>query len=197
MRGIRSLADRAGLLLMFDEVQCGIGRTGRLFGHQWTEITPDVMAIAKGLGGGFPIGCCLATRRVAETMTAGSHGSTFGGNPLAMAVANAVLDVLVADGFLDRVIDMGHLLRDHLDVLMHRFPEVVMEVRGIGLMVGLKCVVPNRQLIDRLHGEGLLTVPAADNVVRLLPPLIVGEREIDEAIRALTAACHQLLEKVA
>jgi acetylornithine/N-succinyldiaminopimelate aminotransferase len=197
MRGLRSLADRHGLLLVFDEVQCGIGRTGRLFAHEWAGVKPDVMAIAKGLGGGFPVGCCLATRPVAETLTAGSHGSTFGGNPLAMAVANAVLDVVLAHGFLDRVVEMGALLRTRLDTLAHRFPGIIGEVRGTGLMLGLKCAIPNRQLIERLHATGLLSVPAGDNVVRLLPPLIIGEAEIDAAAQALGVACSQLAEKAA
>ena len=197
LHGLRALADRHGLLLVFDEVQCGIGRSGRLFAHEWAGVTPDLMAIAKGLGGGFPIGACLTTGHVAEAMTAGSHGSTFGGNPLAMAVANAVLDVVLANGFLTRVVATGVLLRDRLDVLARRFPEVISEVRGTGLMLGLKCVVPNRELILRLHAEGLLSVPAGDNVVRLLPPLIVGEAEIDAAVGALTAACDQFAEKAA
>ena len=197
LRGLRSLADRHGLLLVFDEVQCGIGRTGRLFAHESAEVTPDLMAIAKGLGGGFPVGCCLATRSVADAMTVGSHGSTFGGNPLAMAVANAVLDVVLADGFLARVTEMGLLLRQRVDALARRFAGIIGEVRGTGLMLGLKCIIPNRQLIDRLHAEGLLSVPAGDNVVRLLPPLIVGEPEIDAGMRALTAACDHLAEKAA
>jgi acetylornithine/N-succinyldiaminopimelate aminotransferase len=197
LRGLRHLADRHGLLLVFDEVQCGMGRTGRLFAHEWADATPDVMAVAKGLGGGFPVGCCLATGPIAEAMTAGSHGSTFGGNPLAMAVANAVLDVLLADGFLAGVRERGALFRDRLEELARRFPGIISEVRGVGLMLGLKCVISNRQLIDRLHAEGLLSVPAGDNVVRLLPPLIVGEVEIDAAMRALTAACDHLAEKAA
>ncbi len=197
LHGLRTLADRHGLLLVFDEVQCGIGRTGRLFAHEWTGVTPDLMAIAKGLGGGFPVAGCLATRPVAEAMTVGSHGSTFGGNPLAMAVANAVLDIVLADDFLDRVVEMGAMFRDRLDAIAQRFPGIIAEVRGAGLMLGLKCVVLNRELIHLLHAEGLLSVPAGDNVVRMLPPLIVGEPEIDAAVRALTAACNRIVEKAA
>ncbi|MFO1154490.1 MAG: aspartate aminotransferase family protein [Rhodospirillales bacterium] len=197
LQGLRSLADRHGLLLAFDEVQCGVGRTGRLFAHEWAGVTPDVMAIAKGLGGGFPIGCCLATKAVGEAMTAGSHGSTFGGNPLAMAVANSVLDVVLAKGFLSRVAEMGALLRKRIDALAGSVPTVISEVRGTGLMLGLKCIVPNRKLIDRLHAAGLLCVPAGDNVVRLLPPLIIGEEEIEAAMRALMVACNDLVHEAA
>lgn len=197
MQQLRRLADHHGLLLAFDEVQCGLGRTGRLFAHEWAGVRPDLAALAKGLGGGFPVGCCLATGAVAQAMTAGTHGSTFGGNPLAMAVANAVLDVVLTPGFLDTVVEMGALLRHRLEALADRFPGIIGEVRGIGLMLGLKCLIPNRELVERLLVAGLLTVPAADNVVRLLPPLIIGEAEIDAALRALTEACEQLAEKAA
>ncbi len=197
MQQLRRLADHHGLLLAFDEVQCGLGRTGRLFAHEWAGVRPDLAALAKGLGGGFPVGCCLATGAVAQAMTAGTHGSTFGGNPLAMAVANAVLDVVLTPGFLDTVVEMGALLRHRLEALADRFPGIIGEVRGIGLMLGLKCLIPNRELVERLLVAGLLTVPAADNVVRLLPPLIIGEAEIDAALQALTEACEQLAEKAA
>ncbi|MDZ3837141.1 MAG: aspartate aminotransferase family protein [Rhodospirillales bacterium] len=189
LQGLRRLCDEFGLLLFFDEVQCGIGRTGRLFAHQWAGVAPDVIALAKGLGGGFPVGACLAAGKAATTLTPGSHGSTFGGNPLAMAVANAVLDVILAEGFLDRVGATGAALKSRLSGLSTRFPGVIAEVRGMGLMLGLKCVIPNRLMVERLMAEGLLTVPAADNVVRLLPPLIIGTAEIEAAVSMIERAC--------
>jgi acetylornithine/N-succinyldiaminopimelate aminotransferase len=197
LQELRRIADGEGLLLFFDEVQCGIGRTGRLFAHEWAGVTPDVMAIAKGLGGGFPVGACLATAAVAQAFAAGSHGSTFGGNPLAMAVANAVLDVVLADGFLARVERLGHTLRQRLVRVQQRFPAVIGAVRGVGLMLGLKCVVPNKTMVARLLEDGLLAVPAGDNVVRLLPPLIITEAEIDEATAIIERSCAHLGELAA
>ncbi|HSO43816.1 MAG TPA: aspartate aminotransferase family protein [Rhodospirillales bacterium] len=197
LAGLSQICDERGLLLVFDEVQCGIGRTGRLCAHEWAGVSPDVIALAKGLGGGFPVGACLAAGKAAATLTAGSHGSTFGGNPLAMAVANAVLDVVLADGFLDRVAATGAALRSRLTGLPARFPGVVAEVRGLGLMLGLKCVLPNRVMVERLMAEGLLTVPAGDNVVRLLPPLIIGESEIEAAVGMIERACVQCREMAA
>jgi acetylornithine/N-succinyldiaminopimelate aminotransferase len=184
------VADEYGLLLFFDEVQCGMGRTGRLFAHEWAGVKPDVLATAKGLGGGFPVGACLAKEHVAAAFTAGSHGSTFGGNPLAMAVGNAVLDVLLADGFLERVDRIGRLLRDRLEELARRHPRVIEEVRGAGLMLGLKCRVPNTEMVAALRQRGLLAVGAGDNVVRLLPPLIIDESHVGEAIGILDQACR-------
>ena len=181
LRSLRTVADEFGLLLFFDEIQCGMGRTGKLFAHEWAGVTPDIMAIAKALGGGFPVAACLATERAAACMTPGSHGSTFGGNPLAMAVANAVLDVMLADGFLANVERLGGILRGRLDALAARHADVVEEVRGLGLMTGLRLRVDPRDAVGRLHERGLLTVPAAENVVRLLPPLIVEESHIDAA----------------
>ena len=197
LRGLRRLCDEFGLLLFFDEVQCGIGRTGKLFAHQWAGVAPDVIALAKGLGGGFPVGACLAAGKAAVTLTPGSHGSTFGGNPLAMAVANAVLDVILAEGFLEHVTAAGAALRSRLSGLSARFPGVVAEVRGLGLMLGLKCVIPNRLMVERLMAEGLLTVPAADNVVRLLPPLIIAEAEVEAAASMIERACAALSEMAA
>jgi acetylornithine/N-succinyldiaminopimelate aminotransferase len=197
LQGLRRLCDEFGLLLFFDEVQCGIGRTGRLFAHQWTDVAPDVIALAKGLGGGFPVGACLAAGKAATTLTPGSHGSTFGGNPLAMAVANAVLDVILAEGFLDAVAASGAALKSRLSALPARFPGVIAEVRGLGLMLGLKCVAPNRLMVERLMAEGLLTVPAADNVVRLLPPLIIGTAEIEAAASMIERVCVALSEMAA
>jgi len=185
LRGLRAAADEFGLVLVFDEVQCGMGRTGKLFAHEWAGIAPDVMAIAKALGGGFPIGACLATERIGRAMTAGSHGSTFGGNPLAMAVANAVLDVMLADGFLDHVNRMGARLRARLEAIAAAHPDIVAEVRGKGLMLGLKLKVDNAAMVARLREAGLLVGAAGDNVVRLLPPLIIEENHIDEACAIL------------
>jgi acetylornithine/N-succinyldiaminopimelate aminotransferase len=182
LRGLRTVADEFGLLLFFDEVQCGMGRTGRLFAHEWSGITPDILATAKGIGGGFPMGACLATEKVAAALTAGSHGSTFGGNPLAMAVGNAVLDVILADGFLANVERLGGLLRGRLEALVRRYPALYAEVRGAGLLLGLRTVVPNGDVVARLRDAGLLTVPAGDNVVRVLPPLIIDESHIDAAM---------------
>ncbi len=181
LRGLRATADEYGLLLMFDEVQCGMGRTGRLFAHEWAGIAPDVMAIAKALGGGFPVGACLATERVASAMGPGSHGSTFGGNPLAMAVANAVLDVMLADGFLDHVVRMGALLRERLEAIAAAHPAVVEEIRGKGLMLGIKLKTDGAAMVAKLREDRLLTVGAGENVIRLLPPLTIDESHIDEA----------------
>lgn len=185
LMALRQVCDEFGLLLFFDEVQCGIGRTGRLFAHEWSEALPDVMAVAKGLGGGFPVGACLATAEAAVGMTAGSHGSTFGGNPLAMAVANAVLDVVLAEGFLGQVERTGGLLRQRLEGLVESYPQVLEAVRGRGLMLGLKCVVPAGEMMTRLRDEGLLTVAAAENVVRIVPPLTIEQNHIDEALAIL------------
>jgi acetylornithine/N-succinyldiaminopimelate aminotransferase len=192
LRDLRALCDEKGILLVLDEVQSGMGRTGRLFAHEWAGVTPDIMATAKGLGGGFPVGACLTTASVGDCMTAGSHGSTFGGNPLAMAVGNAVLDVVLAPGFLDHVGAMGLRLKQKLAALKDEHPAVIEEVRGQGLMLGLKCKVPNLQLLQALREQHLLTVQAGDNVVRLLPPLIVTEAEIDAACAKLDAACATL-----
>jgi acetylornithine/N-succinyldiaminopimelate aminotransferase len=192
LQDLRALADDKGILLVLDEVQTGMGRTGRLFAHQWAGITPDIMAIAKGLGGGFPVGACLTTDAVGSAMTAGSHGSTFGGNPLAMAVGNAVLDVVLEDGFLDHVAKMGLRLKQRLAALKDEHGDLIEDVRGQGLMLGVKCKVPNQKLLEALRAEKMLTVQAGDNVVRLLPPLIVGEAEIDLAGAKLDAACVAL-----
>jgi acetylornithine/N-succinyldiaminopimelate aminotransferase len=181
LEGLRDVADEFGILLVLDEVQSGMGRTGRLFAHQWTRAAPDVMALAKGLGGGFPVGACLATERAAQGMVAGTHGSTFGGNPLAMAAANAVLDVMLEPGFFARVERMGTLLRRRLDGIAAAYPKLFAEARGKGLLVGLRCVVGNGEIVERLRREGLLAVAAGENVVRLLPPLIIEESHVDEA----------------
>ena len=189
LQALRNVADEFGLLLYFDEVQCGMGRTGKLFAHEWAGVEPDILATAKGIGGGFPMGACLAKEKVAKTLTAGSHGSTFGGGPLAMAVANAVLDILLADGFLANVERMGRLLRTRVESLAKRHPKVLVDVRGAGLMLGLKCAVPSTEMIGKLRDAGLLTVGAGDNVVRLLPPLIIDESHVEEALAILDRVC--------
>ncbi|OAN46715.1 acetylornithine transaminase [Paramagnetospirillum marisnigri] len=189
LRGLRALADEFGLLLLMDEVQTGIGRTGTLFAHQDSGVAPDVMALAKGLGGGFPVGAVLASERAGSCMTAGTHGCTFGGNPLAMAVAEAVLDVVQESGFLERVRAMGERLRAGLDDIAAHHPGVVAEVRGKGLMLGLKTVPLNTEVNGRLFLNGLLAVGAGDNVVRLVPPLIIGEAEVDQALAIIDRTC--------
>ncbi|CAN5428772.1 aspartate aminotransferase family protein [soil metagenome] len=192
LKRLRALCDEHGLMLVFDEVQCGIGRTGKLFAHEWAGVIPDIMAIAKGIGGGFPMGACLATENAAQGMTAGTHGSTFGGNPLAMAVGNAVLDVVLEDGFLERVRRAGITLSQKLAQLKDEHPAIIADVRGTGLMMGLKCHVPNTALQQAAMEEHLLTIGAGDNVVRLLPPLIATDDDIAEAADCLDRACRAL-----
>jgi acetylornithine/N-succinyldiaminopimelate aminotransferase len=162
-----------------------MGRTGKLFAHEWAGITPDIMGVAKGLGGGFPVGACLATERAAQGMTAGSHGSTFGGNPLAMAAANAVLDVVLADGFFPEVQRVAKLLWDRLAGIVKQYPGVFAELRGAGMLLGLRCEAKNIDVIDKLREGGLLTVGAGDNVIRVMPPLIIEESHVDEAARII------------
>jgi acetylornithine/N-succinyldiaminopimelate aminotransferase len=191
-KALRQLCDDNGLVLVFDEVQTGMGRTGELFAYQRLGVTPDVMPLAKALGGGFPIGACLATANAAAGMTPGSHGSTFGGNPLAVAAANAVLDVMLKPGFFEHVQKMSLLLKQKLASVIDRHPKVVSEVRGEGLLIGVKAVVPSADLVTALRQQHLLTVGAGENVVRLLPPLIVTETEIDEAVQRLDRACAAL-----
>ena len=192
LRALRKLCDDNGLLLIFDEVQTGIGRTGDLFAYQHTGVTPDIMALAKALGGGFPIGACLATAEAAKGMTAGTHGSTFGGNQLAMAAANAVLDVVTSKGFLEKVRQNGLLMKQRLAELKDRHSSVIAEVRGEGLLIGLRMVPPVSEMVDELRNEEMITVAAGDNVVRLLPPLIINEAEISEAIARIDRACTKL-----
>ncbi len=192
LKAMRELCDKHGILLILDEVQCGVGRTGRLFAHEWAGIEPDIMAIAKGIGGGFPLGACLATDDAATGMTAGVHGTTFGGNPLAMAVGNAVLDIVLEDGFLDEVSRKSLLLRQGLAELVDAFPAVFEDFRGEGLMLGLKCRQPNTAVTLAFRAENLLTVPGGDNVVRLLPPLTVTDEEIRVALGHMRDAAEKL-----
>jgi acetylornithine/N-succinyldiaminopimelate aminotransferase len=197
LRALRELCDAHNLLLIFDEVQTGIGRTGHLFAYERVGVKPDIMALAKGLGGGFPLGACLATAEAGKGMTVGTHGSTFGGNPLAMAAAHAVLDVVLAPGFLERVRMIGLLLRQRLAELRDRHPAVIAEIRGEGLLLGLRSLVPQAELVDALIAEKLLTVAAGENVVRLLPPLIIGEAEVAEAVAAIDRAASRIERELA
>ncbi len=192
LKGLRELCDLHGILLIFDEVQCGIGRTGKLFAHEWAGITPDIMAVAKGIGGGFPLGACMATEAAAKGMTATTHGSTFGGNPLATAVGNAVLDVVTANGFLDNVSKQALLLKQRLAALKDLYPSVIEDIRGSGLMIGIKCKVPNTAFQAAALAERLLVIGAGDNVVRLLPPLIITEADVNEAMTKLENVCRKL-----
>lgn len=194
MRGLRALCNEHGLLLVLDEVQCGVGRTGKLFAHEWAGIEPDIMAIAKGIGSGFPMGACLAKEAAAVGMVKGTHGSTFGGNPLAMSVGNAVLDVVLEPGFLDHINDIAKRLKQQLSMIADSYPEIVEEIRGEGLMIGIKCKVPNLEMLQALRDRKLLTVAGGDNVVRMLPPLIITEEHVAEAIEKLSDACRDFSE---
>ena len=191
LKALRELCDKHGLLLMYDAVQCGMGRTGKLFSHEWVGVAPDIASSAKGIGGGFPMGACLATDKAAQGMKPGSHGSTYGSNPLAMAVGNAVVDELLSKGFLDNVVTQGKYLRERLKAMHQRFPEVIEEIRGVGLMIGIKMRVPNADFVNALRAEKLLTVAASDNVVRVMPPLILEQKHIDEAMPKFEAACEK------
>ncbi|TCR68828.1 aspartate aminotransferase family protein [Bosea sp. BK604] len=182
---LRELCDEHGLLLIFDEIQTGVGRSGKFFSYELAGVTPDIMSVAKGIGGGFPMGACLATEEAASGMTLGTHGTTFGGNPLAMAVGNAVLDVILAPGFLEQVRQISLRLRQSLAQLKDHHPDVIEEIRGEGLMLGLKLKTPNTDFVAEARNAGLLVVAAGDNVVRLLPPLIIGETEVAEAVARL------------
>jgi acetylornithine/N-succinyldiaminopimelate aminotransferase len=197
LKGLRDLCDQHGLLLILDEVQCGVGRTGKLFAHEWAGIAPDIMAVAKGIGGGFPLGACLAREHAAKGMVAGTHGSTYGGNPLATAVGSAVIDVVTAPGFLDNVQRQALLLKQKLAALKDTYPSVIEDIRGSGLMMGIKCKVANTALQSAAVAEKLLTIGAGDNVVRLLPPLIVSEEDVTEAVTKLERACKALVAKAA
>lgn len=192
LRALRALCDEKGLLLVLDEVQCGVGRTGKFFAHEWAGITPDIMAVAKGIGGGFPVGACLATEEAAKGMTAGTHGSTYGGNPLAMSVGNAVLDIVLKEGFFEQVLATAGRLRQKLAELKDRHPAIIGEVRGEGLLLGVRTLVPNVDMVVAMRAEGMLAPTAAENVVRLLPPLNIGEVEIEAAFTKLDAACVRL-----
>ena len=195
LQELRALCDEYGLLLILDEVQSGVGRTGKLFAHEWSGVTPDIMAVAKGIGGGFPLGACLATAEAASGMVAGTHGSTYGGNPLAMAVGNAVLDIVLADDFLPHVRDVALVFRQGLASLADRFPEVIEEIRGEGLLLGIKAKGPSAELLAAIRAEKLLAVPAGENVIRLLPPLITTAEEAREGLARIERAAEHLTEE--
>jgi acetylornithine/N-succinyldiaminopimelate aminotransferase len=197
LKGMRDLCDETGTLLILDEVQCGMGRTGRLFAHEWAGITPDIMMVAKGIGGGFPLGAVLATEDAASGMTAGTHGSTYGGNPLGCAVGKTVVDIVSDPAFLDDLNRRAGLFRQKLEGLVAAHPKVFEAVRGTGLILGLKCVAPNTDMVKAGYAEDLLTVPAADNVLRLLPALTLSEAEIGEAIARLDRAATRVLADAA
>ena len=192
MRALRKLANDKKLLLFFDEVQCGVGRTGKFSAHEWSGIKPDIMSIAKGIGGGFPVGACLVNKKVARCMVQGSHGSTYGGNPLAMAVVNAVLDVIPKKRFLSQVCTLGNFLKTELNVIQKRYPSVISGVRGIGLMLGLQCAIPNTVLLHSLRKNGLLVVSAGSNVIRLLPPLNITKKHVVEAVKIISKTVQEL-----
>lgn len=192
LKGLRDLCDAHGILLILDEVQCGMGRTGRLFAHEWAGVEPDIMMVAKGIGGGFPLGAVLATEEAGKCMVAGTHGSTYGGNPLACAVGNAVMEIVADPDFLQSVRARAGLFRQGLEGLVAGHPDVFTGVRGSGLMLGLTCKVPNADVVTAAYAQTLCTVPAADNVLRLLPPLNITEAEIGEALTRLDAAVQSL-----
>jgi acetylornithine/N-succinyldiaminopimelate aminotransferase len=192
LKGLRAACDRVGALLVFDEVQCGMGRTGRLFAHEWAGVAPDIMMVAKGIGGGFPLGALLANEKAAACMTAGTHGSTYGGNPLACAVGLKVMEIVSDPDFLAEVNRKASLLRQKLEGLVAAHPDAFEEVRGTGLMLGLKCVRPNTDLVAAAREAGLLVVPAADNVIRLLPALDIPDDDLAEALTRLERAAAAL-----
>lgn len=195
LQELRAICDEFGLLLYFDEIQCGMGRTGKLFAHEWAGVQPDVMCIAKALGNGYPIGAVLATAKAARGMVPGSHGSTYGGNPLAGAIGNAVLDIIATPDFISRVKQLGQYLWQKLDDVMHHYPTIFLEHRGMGMMQGLKCTPPIADVITALREEKLLAIAAGDNVLRLLPPLIVTENQIDEAIAIIARVAQKFKEQ--
>lgn len=193
LKDLRALCDETGTLLILDEVQCGVGRTGRLFAHEWAGITPDIMMVAKGIGGGFPLGAVLATEAAAAGMTAGTHGSTYGGNPLGCAVGARVMEIVADPAFLDEVNRKAGFFRQKLEGLVAAHPDVFEAVRGQGLMLGLKCRVPNGDVVKAGYDEEVLTVAGADNVVRLLPALNIAEAEMTEAVERLSRAAARLV----
>ena len=192
LKGLRDLCDEHGILMMLDEVQCGVGRTGKLFAHEWAGVTPDIMMVAKGIGGGFPLGAVLATEDAASGMTAGTHGSTYGGNPLACAVGGAVMDIVADDAFLAEVNRKASLMRQKLEGLVASHPDVFEGMRGAGLMLGLKCKAVNMDVVNAGYDQNLLVVPAADNVIRLLPALNIPDTDIAAAVEKLDAAATQV-----
>ncbi len=196
LRDLRAVCDEYGLILGFDEVQSGMGRTGKLFAYEWAGITPDVMSAAKGIGGGFPLGAVLAKEQFAKALKPGTHGTTFGGNPLACAAGNAVLDVMLAPGFLEGVQRKGNKLRTELEKIVREFPQVFEDARGMGLLQGMKCVLPQGEVQAACVAEGLMAITAGDNVLRLAPPLVVTDADLDEAVAMLRRAARRVLPSV-
>ena len=192
LKGIKDLCDQNDLLLILDEVQCGIGRTGNFFAFEKSGIVPDIVPIAKGIGGGFPLGACLVTKKASTGMTPGTHGSTFGGNPLAMSVGNAVLDIIFEKNFLNEVKQKGKYFDETLIKIKEKYPKIIREVRGLGLIKGLKMLVDNNKFIKKLMDHKMLAIKAEENVIRLFPPLIVSNKEIDEAISKIDKACNEM-----
>jgi acetylornithine/N-succinyldiaminopimelate aminotransferase len=197
LRQLREVCDEHGILLVADEVQSGMGRTGKLFAHELMGVTPDVMAVAKGIGGGFPLGAFLATRKAANGMVVGTHGTTYGGNPLAMSVGLAVLDEVLAPGFLESVARKGLAMKQRLAALKDQYPNVIAEVRGEGLFLGLRLHVNNGEFAAAARAEHMIVIPAGDNVVRLLPPLVIEENEMSEAIDRLEKTCKRVIAAAA
>jgi acetylornithine/N-succinyldiaminopimelate aminotransferase len=197
LRDLRAVCDEYGIILGMDEVQSGVGRTGKLFAHEWAGITPDVMSVAKGIGGGFPLGAVLAKEQFAKALKPGTHGTTFGGNPLACAAGNAVLDIVLAPGFLDDVVRKGRRLRAELDEIAREYPQVYEDARGMGLLQGLKCVLPQGEVQAACVAEGLMAITAGDNVLRLAPPLVVTDADLDEAVVMLRRATRRVLPSTA
>ena len=190
IKDLRKLCNENDMLLIFDEVQCGVGRTGKMFAHQWLNVVPDIMTIAKAIGNGFPLGACLTSEKVGSTMDFGSHGSTFGGNPLASAVGNAVLDIMLEENFFDNVEKISMELFSGLTKIKHEFPDVIELIRGKGLMIGMKCKIKNTDFVEKARINKLLTVKASDNVVRLLPPLILSSKECKEGLAKIRSTCE-------
>jgi acetylornithine/N-succinyldiaminopimelate aminotransferase len=193
LRDLRAVCDEYGIILGMDEVQSGMGRTGKLFAHEWAGIVPDVMSAAKGIGGGFPLGAVLAKEQYAKALKPGTHGTTFGGNPLACAAGNAVMDVIMAPGFLEGVQRKGNKLRNELDKIVREFPQVFEDARGMGLLQGMKCVLPQGEVQAACVAEGLMAITAGDNVLRLAPPLVVTDADLDEAVAMLRRAARRVL----
>jgi acetylornithine/N-succinyldiaminopimelate aminotransferase len=191
LKQLRKICDEKNILLCFDEIQSGMGRTGKLFAHELYGVTPDILTSAKGIGGGFPLGACFFTKKAAQGMTFGTHGTTYGGNPLAMAVGNAVIDEILSQGFLDRVTESGNILKEKLINLARKYPRAIDEVRGEGLLLGIKFIPNNKEIARSLEDGGLLVAVASDNVVRLLPPLIINERHIEKAVDIIDNVCKK------
>ena len=192
LKGLREICDEHKLLLILDEVQCGIGRTGSFFAFEKSGIVPDIVPIAKGIGGGFPLGACLVTKKVSVGMTPGTHGSTFGGNPLAMSVGNAVLDIIFAGNFLENVKQKGEYFDQGLNKMKDKYPKIIAEIRGVGLIKGLRMQVDNAEFIKKLMNHKMLAIKAEENVTRLFPPLIVNNKELDEAIEKIDKVCKEM-----